>query len=188
MKPTVDLVGRLTRKVTNVFGEGTAKRALFTVACNSYYKGQDGAKKENVDFVPCICWAGLVDVMTLWGLKGRLIHIKGTLETFQAGPDEHGKYPTMRVQVRVDSMEFLDKKPESIETPAKTPAAGTPETPGAGIDMVKLAEMVAAKLLTVTDNKVTPAGETAEETSNQAAAEEAANAQAQAGGDLASVT
>lgn len=185
MKPTVDMVGRLTRTVTNVFGEDTAKRALFTVACNSYYTGKDGAKKESVDFVPCICWRGLVDVMTTWGLKGRLIHIKGTLETFQPGPNENGKYPTMRIQVKVDNLQFLDKKPEDVEAPAKTPASGTP---AGDLDLTKLAEMVAAKLLSAAQPPENQAQVNPNEEADALAAEEAANAQAQAGGDLSSVT
>lgn len=193
MKPVINMVGRLTRDVTNTFSnqDGTASRALFTVACNSYYKGSDGAKKESVDFVPCICWGGLVPVMTTWGKKGRQVQIHGTLETFQAGPDGNGKYPPMKIQVRVEQMQFLDKKPEGVETPAdaaKTPAAGE----ASGMDMNKLAELVAAKLLGPTNaaaNADTNA-ETATAAANQAAAEAQAGAEAQAaqGGDLGSVT
>lgn len=195
MKPTVNMVGRLTRDVTNVFSnnDGSAERALFTLACNSYYKGKDGAKKESVDFVPCICWAGLVPIMTTWGKKGRQIQIHGTLETFQATPDGNGKYPPMKIQVRAEQIQFLDKKPEDVEAPAKTPAAGTPS----GVDMNKLAEMVAAKLLGPTNtttgndtNAETAANQAEAAATNQAAAEAQANAETQAaqGGDLGSVT
>lgn len=192
MKPEVNMVGRLTRPVTNTFKnpDGSAERALFTVACNSYYKGTDGAKKESVDFIPCICWGGLVVVMTTWGLKGRLVHIRGTLETFQAGPDGNGKYPPTRIQVKVDQLQFLDKKPENVQAPAdQTPAAGAPNNPLAGLDLGKLSEMVAARMLgpanTNAENPV-PAQAGIDEANAQA--EEAANAQAAAGGDLGSVT
>lgn len=187
MKPAVDMVGRLTRQVTNVFGEGTAKRAVFTTACNSYYKAKGGEKKESVDFVPCICWGGLVDIMTTWGLKGRLIHIKGTLETFQAGPNEDGKYPPTRVQVKVDQLQFLDKKPENVQTPAaQTPGASG--NPLDGIDLAKFAELVAAKMLGPANAGTQTPESTQDETAANAQAEEAANAQAEAGGaDLNSV-
>lgn len=188
MKPTVSMVGRLTRDVTNVFSnnDGAATRALFTVACNSYYKGSDGAKKESVDFVPCICWAGLVPIMTTWGKKGRQVQIHGTLETFQAGPDGNGKYPPMKIQIRVEQLQFLDKKPEGVEAPAaQAPAAGTPL---AEPDMTKLAELVAAKLLSAAGGGATVADTVNEDAANQAAAEETAQAQAEAGGgDLGSV-
>jgi single-stranded DNA-binding protein len=174
------MTGRLTRDVTNVFSnqDGTAKRCLLTLACNSYYKGQDGSKKESVDFVPCIAWGdGRINTLTTWGKKGRHLHIVGTLETFQAAPDNNGKYPPTKIQVRVEQFEFLDKKPEGIEAPAQAPAAG--ETPQ--FDMNAMAELVAAKLLGATNAN---AGASAD----QAQAQQAAEAQAdQGGGDLGSV-
>jgi hypothetical protein len=105
------------------------------------------------------------------------LHIVGTLETFQAAPDNNGKYPPTKIQVRVEQFEFLDKKPEGIEAPAQAPAAG--ETPQ--FDMNAMAELVAAKLLGATNAN---AGASAD----QAQAQQAAEAQAdQGGGDLGSV-
>jgi single-stranded DNA-binding protein len=198
MKPEVNMVGRLTRNVSNIFKntDGSAERALFTIACNSYYKGTDGAKKESVDFIPCICWGGLVPVMTTWGLKGRLVHIRGSLETFQAGPDENGKYPPTRIQVKVDQLQFLDKKPENVQAPAaQTPETGTPNIPLAGLDLSKLSEMVAAQLLgpanaAANAGNPVPGAQTPEQTQNdinEANAQAAAEAQAATGGDLGSV-
>jgi single-strand DNA-binding protein len=184
MKAQVNLTGRLTRDVTNVFSnaDGSSERALFTIACNSYYKKGD-EKKESVDFIPCIGWGGLVPVLKTWGKKGRQLHIIGTLETFQATPDEHGKYPPMKIQVRVESFEFLDKKPEGVEEPAKAPAAGTAKE----IDMNKLAEMVAAKLLSAAEGGATVADTVNENAANHVA-EETAQAQAEDGaGNLSSV-
>lgn len=196
MKPAVDMVGRITKNVTNTFKneDGTAERVLFTLACNSYYNSTDSAgtktKKESVDYVPCIAWGGLVPILTTWGLKGRQLHIRGTLETFQAGPDDAtGKYPPTKIQVKVNEFQFLDKKPENVEAPAKAPAA--PET-----DITKIAEKVASLLLGAAN--ASPQANTAQQANAQAAtaaqaeaaanaqAEEAANAQA-AGGDLGSV-
>lgn len=172
MKPVVHLTGHLTRDVTNIFSntDGTAKRCLLTIACNSYYKAQDGSKKESVDFIPCIAWGdGRVDTLSTWGKKGRHLHIVGTLEAFQAAPDDNGKYPPTKVQVRVEQFEFLDKKPENIETPAQAPAAG--EAPQ--VDMNAMAELVAQKLLAATNTNTG---------ANQAQAQAD-----QGGGDLGSV-
>lgn len=180
MKAAVNITGRLTRDITNTFSnpDGTANRCLFTVACNSYYKGSDGSKKESVDFIPCIGWGGLVPILTKWGLKGRLIHAEGVLEAFQAGPDENGKYPATKVQVRVEKFEFLDKKPEGVKDSAPAPAPGV--NTGQNVDMGKLAEMVAQKLLGATNTN-------AEQTGQAEAAEAAAEQQASSGG-LDSVT
>lgn len=147
MKAQVTVIGRLTKDVTAVFqnDDGTAKRALLTVACNSYFKGKDGTKKEGVDYIPCIMWGdNMVKLLTDWGKKGRQVHIEGTLETYQAGPDEDGKYPPTKIQVRVGQFEFLDKKPVT-ETKTETPTE-TPQVNG-NIDMGALAKLVAAQML-----------------------------------------
>lgn len=191
MKPIVEMVGRLTRDVTNTFKneDGSSERALFTLACNSYYNTTDSAgtktKKESVDYIPCIAWAGLVPILTTWGLKGRQLHIHGTLETFQAGPDDAtGKYPPTKIQVKVNEFQFLDKKPENVEAPAKAPA--TPEN-----DITKIAEKVASLLLGAAN--ASPQANTVQQANAQAAQAAQAKAAAQAeaaaaqGGDLGSV-
>lgn len=187
MKATVNMVGHLTRDITNTFsnGDGTASRCLFTIACNSYYKGTDGSKKESVDFIPCIAWTGLVPTLTTWGKKGRQLQIEGSLETFQAGPDENGKYPPTKIQVRVEKFQFLDKKPKDVEDKTTASAAATTKsasTSAPEFDMNKMAEMVAAKLLGAA-NTVPANTQTA-----QNAAEAAAEQQASEGAGLDSVT
>lgn len=155
MKAQVSMVGRLTKDVTAVFAndDGSAKRALFTVACNSNFKDKDGKKKESVDFIPCVIWGeGLVKLLTDWGKKGRQVHIEGTLDTYQAGPDEDGKYPPTKTQVRVGQFEFLDRKPETATATETATAPTTPTAPAApttagSINMEALAAMVAQKML-----------------------------------------
>lgn len=108
MKPSATVIGRLTRDVTSIFSndDGTAKRALFTVACNSVYK-RDNEKVKTVDFVPCIAWGPQADLLQKWGLKGRHVAIRGTIETFQKPADADGNYEPTKVQVRVGQIEFL---------------------------------------------------------------------------------
>lgn len=154
MKAKVTVIGRLTKDVTAVFSneDGSAKRALFTVACNSYFKGKDGEKKESADFIPCIVWGdNMVKLLTDWGKKGRQVHIDGTLETYQAGPDENGKYPPVKIQVRVGDFEFLDKKPVTETETPQSPIQGQPQTPAPSIDMNTLAALVAKQMLGTTN-------------------------------------
>ena len=159
MKASVQMTGRLVADITHVFSndDGTAERVLFTVATNQQYKGKDGNKKESVDFIDCIAWGAIVKTLTTWGLKGRKVEVRGSLETYQPGPDENGKYPEKKYQVRVDQIEFHDKKPETVETPAETPAK-TPETPVTGavkIDEAQLAtiaSIVSQQLLGAANN------------------------------------
>lgn len=127
MKATATVVGRLTRDVTSIFSndDGTAKRALFTVACNSIYK-RDNEKVKTTDFIPCIAWGPHADLLKEWGLKGRQLLIKGTIETFQKPADDDGNYEPVKVQIRVAQMEFLgfeDNVRDKFE--AKKAATGT---------------------------------------------------------------
>lgn len=108
MKAEVTMTGRLTRDVTSIFTneDGSAKRALFTVACNSSYK-KEGEKIQNTDFIPCIAWGPMADLLEEWGLKGRLVAIRGNLESYQAPPDDDGAYAPIKIQVRIRELEFL---------------------------------------------------------------------------------
>lgn len=117
MKAEVNLVGNLTRDTTAIFGnnDGTAKRALFTVACNSRFKNAAGEKVETVDFIPCIAWNGLANMMKEWGLKGRKVQISGTLESFQKPVKEDGTYDPAKIQVRATGIEFLGME-DSVRT------------------------------------------------------------------------
>lgn len=128
MKATATIVGRLTRDVTSIFSndDGGAKRALFTVACNSVYK-RDNEKVKTTDFIPCIAWGTHADLLKEWGLKGRQVLIKGTIETYRKPADDDGNYDPVKVQVRVNQIEFLgfeDNVREKYEAnKAASPAA-----------------------------------------------------------------
>jgi single-stranded DNA-binding protein len=132
MKAKATVVGRLTRDVTSIFSndDGSAKRALFTVACNSIYK-RDNEKVKTTDFIPCIAWGPHADLLKEWGLKGRQVLIEGTIETFQKPADENGNYDPVKVQIRVSQLEFLGfednvrEKYETNKTATAAPTAGT---------------------------------------------------------------
>ncbi len=109
MKPTVSLVGNLTADCVHIFSneDGSARRCLFTVACNSVH-GEGENRVKEVDYFQCIAWGKLVDMLKTWGLKGRKVHINGELEAFQAPINEDGTYPPSKVQIRVDRVEFCN--------------------------------------------------------------------------------
>lgn len=134
MKATATVVGRLTRDVTSIFSndDGSAKRALFTVACNSVYKRND-EKVKTTDFIPCIAWGTHADLLKEWGLKGRQVLIKGTIETFQKPADNDGNYDPVKVQVRVDQLEFLGFE-DNVREKYEANKAASPVAPAAGTE------------------------------------------------------
>ena len=166
MKAKVSLTGRLTRDVTNVYanGDGSAQRAIFTVAVNSYFNdAKNATKKEITDFIPCVDWSqSRIKLLTDWGKKGRLIHIEGNLDTFQAEPDENGKYPPQKIQVKVNELEFLDKKPDtSLSENSEQNGTGGTATTAQNIDLKALAALVAKNMLGAVNTDTTPKKETA---------------------------
>ena len=147
MKPQVNMVGNLTADVTHVFqnDDGSHKRVLFTVACNSTHT-KDGKKIKSVEFIPCIAWNGLADMLQEWGLKGRKVNIVGTLEAYQPSANDDGEYPPTKVQVRAEKIEFcaLEDSVKAKLGAKKTEAPAQTATPA--IDPAVMLEAL-AKLL-----------------------------------------
>jgi len=106
--------GRLTRDA-KVFknSDGTKARALFTVAHNE--NGSNGFERS--DFYDCILWGDKrVANVAPWMLKGRLVEIQGYMETRRINKED-GSFGHTEYRVRVDSLVFLDKKPEGVSVP-----------------------------------------------------------------------
>ena len=120
MRASVELTGRLTRE-PKVFEneDGSKKRALFSVACNS--KNGD---TESVDFIPCIMWGDeRVPKLTPWMLKGRMVQVRGELRTRDIRDDD-GNFVRKEFEVIVRQLQLLDKKPDNVEVPSqKAPEA-----------------------------------------------------------------
>jgi single-strand DNA-binding protein len=104
---SVQVIGHLGRDTTAIFGEGTQKRALFQVASNRKYTDKNGQKQEVVNWVPCIAWGPLADLMQNYGLKGRHIAVEGSLDCFQKPQKGDGTYDPQSVQVRCRNIQFL---------------------------------------------------------------------------------
>lgn len=160
MKAKAILIGRLTRDVTSIYAndDGSAKRALFTVACNSVYKNGD-QKVKQVDFIPCIAWGVHADLLEKWGLKGRQVSIAGTIETYQKPPDNDGKYEPTKIQIRISEIEFLgfeDNVREKFESEKK--AAGTGQATGQPTGAAPTAEAIAQSLLGLLQGAQTQTG------------------------------
>ena len=107
-----------------VYGEGSSTRLFFNVAANRTYVKSDGTKETATEFVPCTIW-GEKRVATLkkWLLKGRLISVNGDFRSHETR-DDQGNFIKKDWVVRVDEIEFLDRKPEIQEEPQTQPAQG----------------------------------------------------------------
>lgn len=138
----VNFNGRISTD-PKVYGEGNSTRLFFNVAANRTYVKSDGTKETATEFVPCTVW-GEKRVATLkkWLLKGRLISVSGDFRSHETR-DDQGNFVKKDWVVRVDEIEFLDRKPEIQEEPQK-PAQGQAQNQAANVQT--LVELLASAL------------------------------------------
>lgn len=96
------LIGRLTAapeiRVSN--GEKTTTVANFTIAINGY--------GEKVDFVPCVAFGKVAEVIEKYTAKGSKVAAMGSISVDKY-TDKDGNKKTS-VKVVVNNIEFLDSK------------------------------------------------------------------------------
>ena len=104
----VDLLGRLTKEP--IINEGTSgkgkdavawKNARFTLAVDR------PNNREKADFISCIAWAGLADLIQKYVTKGDQLAVEGCIETRSyEGEDKKMNYVT---EVRITGITLIAK-------------------------------------------------------------------------------
>lgn len=124
----IQLVGRLVRDPV-FYGEGKARRSLFTVAVN---RGRDENKKAT--FIDCIAWgkrANLLENLT----KGNTVFVLGQLEmdSYTRTNDDGEERKITKLQVNVDT--FMAGRPSFIaNSDSDSAGADSEETLSIGAD------------------------------------------------------
>lgn len=111
---SVVLVGRLTKDVQVRKTTGGVSKSEFTVACDRIGNG--------TDFISCVAWRQPADFIGLYGKKGSLVGVKGSITTRSYEKDGVRRYVT---EVTADDVKLFPRSNEG--TPAETETA--PETP-----------------------------------------------------------
>ena len=128
-----------------VYGEGSSTRLFFNVAANRTYVKSDGTKETATEFVPCTVWGEKrVETLKRWLLKGRLISVSGDFRSHETR-DEQGNFVRKDWVVRVDEIEFLDRKPE-IQEPAQPQTQPQSQAQGQPANVKALVELLASAL------------------------------------------
>ena len=101
----VVLVGRLTKEIDLRKTPNGASVVSFTIACNRRVKQ---AGQPDADFINCVAWNRVADLMSQYLHKGALIGVEGRIQT-RSYDDKDGKrvYVT---EIIADSVQFLDSK------------------------------------------------------------------------------
>lgn len=103
----VILIGRLTRDPELRKTQNGTSVCSFTLAVN---RRQDTNGNSEADFVNCVAWDKLADVITLYKKKGARIALEGRIQT-RTYDNQIGQkvYVT---EVVAENVEFLDSKPQ----------------------------------------------------------------------------
>ena len=118
------LIGRLTKDPEVKKTQSGTSVCSFTIAVDRRFKNADGTRQT--DFIPCVGWRQVADIIGQYFHKGSRIGITGSIQT-RSYDSQNGK--VFVTEVLVEEIEFIDKRSETQEqnqTPAPQAEAITP--------------------------------------------------------------
>jgi len=77
----VIVIGHLTRDPEIRVTASGHKVATFSLATNRVWKDSNGAKHEATDYIDCVAWSTLAEIMSKYVFKGQAVYIEGQLRT-----------------------------------------------------------------------------------------------------------
>lgn len=118
------LIGRLTKDPEVKQTAGGNSVCSFTIAVDRKYKKADGTREA--DFIPCVGWRQVADIIGQHFHKGSRIGITGSIQS-RSYDGQNGKvYVT---EVVVEEIDFIDKRSDDqkqTQTPAPQAEAIAP--------------------------------------------------------------
>lgn len=109
MLNNVTLVGRLVRGAELRYAKSGTAVCKFTLAVNRRFK------REETDFIDCVCWKGLAENVANYTGKGSLVAVQGSIQTGSYETKDGQKRKTF--EVNCDQVVFLDKKKDGQSKP-----------------------------------------------------------------------
>ncbi|MFN2465971.1 MAG: single-stranded DNA-binding protein [Candidatus Dormibacteria bacterium] len=105
----VIMVGRLTRDPEVHESASGVKLVNIRLVTTEYRKGEDGTRKDEVQYHSVIALGRLAEICADYLTKGRLVYIEGKLQTREwEGKDGLHRYTT---EVLADVMQMLSPRP-----------------------------------------------------------------------------
>lgn len=120
----VTVIGRLVKDVELRSTQNGHTYCFFTVAVS-----RRGAKEgqQQADFIPCVAWNKVAELISQHVHKGNLIGLQGALQTSSRDGADGKKIFSMNLLA--NQIEFLTPKNQSQEAPAPAPQVPPPPTP-----------------------------------------------------------
>jgi single-strand DNA-binding protein len=127
----VQLIGRLTRDPELRYTPTGAAVCSFSLAINRYGQGDDGERKEYVEFVECVVWnqgnRKLAELCGQYLAKGRLTYVEGRLQTRSWETDGITHRRTEVVAFDVQFLSPKDGDDATVGAGAQSASPGYPE-------------------------------------------------------------
>ena len=109
----VILIGRITKDPEVKQTPSNLHVCSFTIAVDRKFK--DNAGNKLTDFINCVAWRQLADLLGNYFHKGSKIGLTGSLQS-RSYDDQNGNRRTV-IEVLVEEIEFLDPKQQTQEEP-----------------------------------------------------------------------
>ncbi len=112
----VVLIGRLTRDPELRYTQGGKAFTTFTLAVDRRFSKQNN-NQPTADFIPCVAWDKLAEIIGNNLAKGRRVGIEGRLQTRTYEAKDGSKKSAF--DVMIEELEFLDTKKEGQSQPSQ---------------------------------------------------------------------
>jgi len=119
----IQLIGRLTRDPELRYVTNGHPMAQFTLAVDRDFKNAAGDREA--DFVKCVTWRKLAELVGQYCARGRLVAIEGRLQTRSYNAEDGTRRRV--TEVVSDRVWFLDSPRTDGERPAGQEPEGQPE-------------------------------------------------------------
>ena len=126
----VILAGNLTRDPELRYTPKGTAVAKIGLAVNRTWTGEDGQKKEEVNFIDVEAWGRQGEVIAQYMKKGRPLLVEGRLK-LDSWEDKNTKQKVSKLKVVLESFSFIDSKPGDAGGGAPAPAPSRPAAPSA---------------------------------------------------------
>jgi single-strand DNA-binding protein len=122
----VVLIGRLTRDPELRYAQSGKAFCTFTLTVDRRFSKQNN-NQPTADFIPCVAWDKLAEIIGNNLAKGRKVGVEGRLQTRTYEAKDGSKRSAF--DVMVDEMEFLDPKGQSQQSQGQAAPADDMDIP-----------------------------------------------------------
>lgn len=124
MLNNIIITGRLTTDPIRTTTSNEISKSTAVIACERDFL--DANKERQTDFIPILAWRNEADFLSKYFVKGKLITVKGALQT-RSYEDKHGNKRTA-FEIVVEKIYFADSDKSKLPTTERvSPSLDAPQ-------------------------------------------------------------